>query len=566
VPALINVLVGANCDPYFSTEAQIISDAQAAAIAITNDQINATPCQWLAYFAPLAIVGSFTPSPTPPEQDQGYWRIFGVWIHNYRLRTFAIESNDCWESTTKGGSRYYAGFRPVIVSSTPNTPYCFWDDGQQSFTPDGSSTIPGPFGDEFIRTGSGSVTWISVSEDGGPPTTYTSGEPFMPIPPIPDGYPAPPAPPPLILTGQAVIDALDPEQCATIVTEGGGFRTITDIANEYQTEDTPARDDYHNRTDAPYQIDETFLQGLLQTVPTSFWATLDLGQSGGTATVTLQAMIDAYDAADDATKKVWLEDNTNDWVLFDLLNAFTLADTEQTLKDQLLIILQRMLSNPNVFTPVVEITVQSPVSGVTFSIDTEGRLVMHIKIGKDIVGEQNQVVDLVGRYCDGDTTVPTVVSTAVNGVGATVTDEPWKRLVLDILYQLRECCNPCPEPTSETAYDENFWGEQTSNGSPPKVMSMNVPDIFRVTFQVIDNLFPKTFYYGTPPLQLLAKFAWLDSEGRFLPIQYVNLDHATFTAPNNSIIGYMCHCYTGVTLHAQVDRKFGPSNPPINAP
>ena len=51
----------------------------------------------------------------------------------------------------------------------------------------------------------------------------------MPIPPIPDGYPAAPSAPPL--TGGAVLEALSDDDCSTIVVRGKGFQTWWDIGN-----------------------------------------------------------------------------------------------------------------------------------------------------------------------------------------------------------------------------------------------------------------------------------------------------------------------------------------------
>lgn len=566
VPALLQVLVGDNCDPYYSTEEQVILDAQSAAARITNDRLAATPCDWLAYYGPLAFVQNFGSVPTPPEQDVGYYRIFGVWIHNYRLRTFPIPTFNCWESNTKGGSRYYGGNRPVPVHSVPNTKYCFWDDDHDSFTPDGSSTIPGPFGDSFIRTGTGVVTYLGPEEDGGPPTTFLNGEVFMPIPPIPDGYPPPPAPPPL--QGQLTIDEVSQEVAQQIVILGGGFRTITDIANEYELEPEVAQIDYHERTNSPNDRTIDILEFALGTVPTSFWATLDLGQggTGGGYTLTLPKMIAAYLADDVPTQVDWLEKQTSTFILQDLLNAFVLADTEvlqAPLRQSLKVAVQ---SNKVILPPVVVKDPAAEDTSLDISWDINFKAYMKLKLGRDTVGSDNDFSEVVARYCNKDLAMPIPVITTRKSDGTVITDAPYKNLILDLLYEIRECCNPCLEAASDNAFDEDFWGDQTSRGAPVKSMSMHVPNIHRVVFQVTENNFPKVVYFGTPPLLLLAKFAWLDSDGRWGPIQYVNMNAATLIAPHEDIVGYMCHCYVGVVLHASVYQRGGPSKVNPNAP
>ena len=566
VPDFLRAVVGDACDPYFTTQGAAISAAQAAAEKINLDPFSATSCDWMAYYGPLVFYNSFTIVPTPNEQDDGYWRIFGIWIHVYRTRVFPIPSNNCWEATTRGGARFCAGPRPVIVGSTPNTPYCFWDDNHESFTNNGLSPISGPYSDFFIRTGTGTVTYLGPSEDGGPPTTYLQGNVFMPIPPIPDNYPAPPPPPPL--QGSAIVEALSDDDCITIVERGGGFRTITDIANEYETEPSENRDDYHVRTDSPYAVNVDYIEQILQQISVEFWQTLDLGQGtgGGDYVLTLQKMINAYDAANDDTQTSWLQKNTKSWILFDLLNAFVLADTTELAAPVRQSLKTAVESNKVLLPGVVTSDPTSETSDLDISWDIQFKAYMKLKLGRDTMGGANDFATLLARYCDGDRNFDVPILTYRKPDGTLVTSAPFMQLLLDTMYQIRECCNPCNEAISDNQFDENFWADHTSFGDDEKTMSMEVPDIYRVTFQVLENNFPKAVFFGTPPLQLLAKFSWLDTDGRFGPIQYVNLNAATFTAPSPNMRGYLCHCYPGVALHASVNQRGGASHVSPNSP
>lgn len=567
VPPFLEAVVTDYCDGYFSTAQQILDDAQQAARTLTDVPFLGDSCLWLKYYAPLVMRSYFEVPSTPIGDFQGYWRVTAKEFRITGATTIPPDFHvECYYGVWDIKEWQFRGKVPTVVDGGTDELLC----GHPLFDKiqiDELEFLSSPAGSSRFKKGS--VSFVLLTDDteySDPGLGYVPGGAFMPIPPIPDGYPAPPPTPPL--QGSAIVEALSDDDCVTIVQRGGGFRSLYDIANYTDATDWDEFDYYCLHMFIPTEHNYSYFLQLVENVPTEFWASLNLGQTGGGSdyVLTLQAMIDAFNEADEDTQKAWLQDNTTNWIFFDILNAFVLADTEQTLRQKLLVILRDMLENPIIFEPVVELHYDLPNSNISFSIDTEGKLKMIIKLGRDTMGNDNEITEILARYCNGDRSIPTAALSARTELGGIVNDAKYKQLVVDLLYQIRECCNPCAEPFSENQYDEDFWGDHTSFGEPSKSLSMQVPDLYRVTFQVLENHQPKVVYFGTPPLLLLAKFAWLDSEGRWGEIQYVNLDHTTFVAPSKDIIGYICHCYVGVSLHAQVGTRGGATHVDPNAP
>lgn len=224
----LQVAVGTACPGTYSSAADIIIDAQAAGDEIGSGGNYIPPCTWLRRYAPFLLAADFQTTGIEVDFNSGTWLLQATFLRLFRERTFAIPSNNCWETVDTFRSFYYNGPRPVVIGAHLNEPYCFYPQGASTFsTPDGG-IFGSPQGERDFKNGSSTIVLVS------PDTTRVTrdnltGTPFMPIPPIPDGYPAaPPAPP---LTGQIASNQISDDVAHDICIRGGAFLTWWDIGN-----------------------------------------------------------------------------------------------------------------------------------------------------------------------------------------------------------------------------------------------------------------------------------------------------------------------------------------------
>lgn len=231
-PEIANFLraaVGTACPGFYRSKADIILDAQAAGDEITAGQYFIPPCVWLRRYAPFLFAGDFQQTGVEVDFNSGTWLLSATFLSLSRERTFAIPSNNCWETIDTYRNFYWHGPRPQIVAATLNEPYCFYPQGASSFSVPGGGVFGSPKGERDFKNGSATIVLVE------PDTTKVTrdnltGTPFMPLPPIPDGYPEPPnTPPPL--QGQISSDEISDEVANDICRRGGAFLTWWDIGN-----------------------------------------------------------------------------------------------------------------------------------------------------------------------------------------------------------------------------------------------------------------------------------------------------------------------------------------------
>jgi hypothetical protein len=566
VSVFLNNSGSGGCVGYPSTKGQVLDAAQAAYLFLQSNPVVVPSCFWLQYFGPFSFVSNFNVRPPTDPPITGWWRLRASFLTSTSFELGVPPNPGCFNYSEAVETFVFHGQKPRIGNIEIPSHWCLLTDTNQ-FTDQYGLQILTPKGNGEFRSGTASIVLLTDDTEYSDPTMSqkTDGL-FMPIPEIPAGFPDPPAPPPLVLTGAAILTALDDSDCSEIVQRGGGFQNITDIANQYETNSDALKIDYAVRTDSPnhFNIDE--LESELRSLDLNFWVTVNLPTTSGGAPITLTAMINAYNADIDATKITWLTKNALDAINFQIVQAFDMGEDNLAFRTKFIDAINKFMSDPTIFHPVVEIDATIPGSGITFSIDTDGAIKMTIKLGGDAVGTPAQIVAMTKRYCDGDKPMTTTVLAVPNGLGGYETDAEWKQMVLDILYQLRECCNPCLEVTPSPQILQTFYGDQTSSPGDPVSISNDTPDLERVTFNILENHFPKAFYFGTQPLYLLAKFAWRDKLGRYGKIRWINTDNFTIVAPSEDIVGFMCHCYTGVALSSSIRTKATPSFPGAYSP
>lgn len=566
VPTFLNGVVGQSCEGYWATEQQIIDEAQDAARTLSDFPYFGDSCLWLRYYAPIVMREVFDQPSIIIGDFIGYWRISAKSFRITGATVLPTGEVICYYGVWDSLEWLFRGKTPEVIDAGTNPQLC-GNLAFDSVTVDDLTVISAPNGANKFQKGS--VSFVLLTDDSeysDPGLGYKPGGYFMPIPPIPDGYPSPPAPPPLI--GSAVVDALTDDECRTIVDRGGGFQTLTDIADYNDIASWEEFTDFATRMYIPTERNFDYFKYLLGLVEVDFWNTLDLGTGGGGSSylLTLREMITAYDGADDSTKTEWLEKHTRDWILFDLLNAFALADTNELVAPIRQSLKTAVESNKVIVPGQVELVPSTEDNSLDIQWDINFKAYMKLKLQRGSAVSDNDVAEVVARYCDQDQYMKVPLLTYRNSDGTVVTDLPYKALMLDLLYQIRECCNPCPEYTPSPVQNYFFYADQTSFAGDPNSESVDIPGLWRVNFTVLENNFPKVVYFGTTPLQLLAKFAWRDANGRYDRIQWINTDNATFLVPRPDIVGFMCHCYVGVALGATVRLKNEASRPSPMAP
>lgn len=566
VPAFLNAVVGDACDGYLVSKLTVLQDSQDAYQQIISGSVP-DPCTWLRYFGPLAFAQDFTVTAPTVQDTGGQYLVTAGWLYPYHLVTFAIESYDCWQCNVLQRTQYYAGPKPVELSVPQGLKTCDYEGQKAQIVGAGGQALTenDPFM-YLIKAGTMSLQYLGPLLTIVSPGDILNGEVSMPIPPVPDGYPAPPSAPPL--QGSAIVESLSDDDCVTIVERGGGFRTLADIANYRDGADSGEIADYDERMFVPTGDNYNYFLTLLNQVPVEFWQTVVVveGTGDGDYVLTLAKMILAYDTADDATKTQWLQEQTASFILFDLLNAFVLADSNQLVAPVCQSLKTAVESNKVLIPGQVELVPATEDNSLDIQWDINFKAYMKLKLQRSTEMSDNDVVDLTARYCDGDQPVSVPLLTYRKDDGTLITEAPYKSLILDLLYQIRECCNPCDEYTPNPIQSYFFYGDNTSFAGDPNSESPDIDDLYRVVFNVIEDNFPKVVYFGTTPLKLLAKFAWRDANGRYDRIQWINTDKATFTVPRPGIVGFICHCYTGVALGATVRLKNTPSQPSALAP
>lgn len=225
----LRAAVGSACPGFYVSAADIILDAQAAADEIVSGGNYIPPCVWLRRYAPFLLAADFQQTGTEVDFNSGTWLLSARYLHLNRVRVFPIEENNCWEAIEVNRSFYWNGPRPQIVSSQASPPYCDYPQGASAFSTPGGGRFGNVQGERDFKNGTATIVLVEPDSTRVTRDNLT-GTPFMPIPPIPDGYPAPPnAPPPL--QGQAIVDALSDDECRTIVERGDGFQTLWDIGD-----------------------------------------------------------------------------------------------------------------------------------------------------------------------------------------------------------------------------------------------------------------------------------------------------------------------------------------------
>jgi hypothetical protein len=256
VPPFLDAVVGTGCPGYLATARQIFDTAQEVQQFLVDDPDFVPPCKWLGYFGPLILRGSFTIGNFDPIEQIANWRLSAK---TYRITgTTVLPTGEiiCYYGVWDRKEWLYKGVKPKVAPADSEPLWC----GQPQIVniiDKYEETISAPQGDNRFLAGSVSITFLSDATDYDDPfLQYNPEGPFMPIPPIPDGYPAPPNTPPL--QGQAVVDALSDDDCREIVERGDGFQTLWDVGDRGLVADEGEIQWYQTNTDT-YGIKNVWL-------------------------------------------------------------------------------------------------------------------------------------------------------------------------------------------------------------------------------------------------------------------------------------------------------------------
>ncbi|RTL34631.1 MAG: hypothetical protein EKK48_31050 [Candidatus Melainabacteria bacterium] len=552
VPPFLRAVVGDACPGIYVSKLEALQLSQDAYQEILNAGMQVDPCTFLAYFAPLVFRGDFNVSAPGAEETGGTYLVSATWLLQDRIRVFPIPTYNCWETIERNRTVMWAGAKPVEVSAAMNPEDCrYGPNTGKILVEDGYLSVPGE-ALTFIKPGTMQLEYL------GPLVTVVSapdlanGETGMPIPPIPSGYPAPPPPVP-----QPVNIVLDPsmfsdELCHDIVDRGDGFQSLSDIADYYHATSWDEATDYAVRTNVPNHVNMEYTNYVLGLVDPSFWNVLVNGTGSVEPTITLQGVAKAFDTADDTTKKAFLTSVQQQINFLDVWHALALGGTETLVREATTIILKEVTNAPPVLIP--EVVLNEAAAATTLVAETSplGALYLTLTLGADLLKKSTTQVDQIISYeCDGELRL-NVVADINDDMGLRFSNVHYMQLVMDKLNQLLQCCNPCPETLTQPDEQFLYWGHLTSHGEPPKIESPTYLNISGVLFHVSDNLFPKVYEFGPPELSLLAKFAWRFKDGSYSEIEYVNMDKTSIKAPNEDVVGFMCHCYPGVVLNAEI--------------
>lgn len=255
VPDFLDAVVGDGCPGYLATARQIFDKAQEVQQFLVNDPDVVPSCMWIGYFAPLIFRGSLTISQFDPIEQIANWRLSAKTFRITGATVLPTGEVICYYGVWERKEWLYKGVKPKIVATDSESTWCGNPD-LVNIVDKYENPISAPQGDSRFLAGSASITFLSDATDyDDPHLQYNPEGPFMPIPPIPDGYPAPPSAPPL--QGGAVVEALSDEDCRVICTRGGAFLTWWDIGNraEFQEEGEMQWLQTQTRT---YGIENTF--------------------------------------------------------------------------------------------------------------------------------------------------------------------------------------------------------------------------------------------------------------------------------------------------------------------
>jgi len=265
VPGFLSGAVGTGCAGYYATARQILDDAQAVAQQLQNSDADVPQCMWLRYFGPLVLNGQYTIRPPYEEEFIGNWRLSGKTTKITGAEVFPTGEIQCYRVAGDPKEWLYKGPRPFLSEPFKNVNYCNNPD-LVTFMSSVLASISEPSGGFEFFKGTTSIVLLSDATDYNDPTlTYTPGGPFMPIPPIPDGYPAPLSAPPL--RGQAIVDALSDDEAKQICIKGGAFLTWWDIGNRAPNQEEGERQWMQTYTQVLGDLNTEEMQNIVTNAP-----------------------------------------------------------------------------------------------------------------------------------------------------------------------------------------------------------------------------------------------------------------------------------------------------------
>lgn len=566
VPPFLLSVVGDACPGIYTSKLQVLQMSQNAYALITGNYEQISPCTWLEYFAPLAFKNDFNIQSPGVDNGTGAYQYTALWLRDTRVRTFANPDNNCMEAARIPDTWITYGPKPIEVSAHPSTPYCDFEDGVGKVLAGGGQLFAHNFFASYIFPGSLQVVYLGQVDQNSTPTQILNGDVSMPIPPIPPGYSAPPSAPPL--QGGAIVEALSDDDCATIVHRGGGFRSLNDIATYADGSSWEEFDDYCVRMLVPNERNLQYFVDLLSEVDDDVWNEILMHVEITYGPLSLEAVQNAYDSASEDVKKLWLRNNLGGYNLFDIWQALALGGNETIVRETSKIILKEVADAP-LLVPSVVITDAIETSVMTAELGAGGEVFLALQLAESEM--KNKVVTSLVQVADCEKNMSYSVISLDDSFG--VPGAPgyiernnlsFYQWMANILMMLTRCCNPCIEQHEQDPVLENFWGDQTGNTPIRRALSTSDYTLVnRIEIAVIDNLFPKKYEFGPPDMQLLAKLCWVNSDGEYGPVHFVNMDHQTFEPDIERPAGIFLHCYTGVTLSVQrFTRKTG--DPPHN--
>jgi hypothetical protein len=564
VPASLRAIVGDACPGYFSSARAIFDRAQQIAQILADEPLTVEPCVWLDYYAPLIFRGSLNVVQYDPTEYRANWRLSAKQFRITGATVLPTGEVICYYGVWDAKEWLYKGVKPAIVANGHDANLC-GDPHFDSFTVDELTYLNAPQGGNQFKQGSCSALFLSDETEENPPIlVYTPGGPFMPIPPIPDGFPPLPSAPPL--QGGAVVDALSDEDCATIVQRGGGFRSLADIAHYSDGASWEEFDNYCDRMLVPNERNYSYFIQLLDGVDDEVWNEIFQFVEITYGPIELQSVQNAFDSAQEDTKKNWLRSQLGSYNLLDIWQALALGGNETIVKETSKIILKEVADAP-LLVPSVEVSSEITESTFLAELGPAGELYLVLKLAEEQM--KNKTVTGLVRVadCEKDISFSTISLDDSAGVLGTPTYLERNNLAFfqwmaDSLMMLKRCCNPCIEQHEQTPVLEFFWGHQTPNGEPPRRLSdKDYTNVDRVVFSVIRNDFPKKIEFGLPDLGLYAKVCWVNDKGEYGPIHYINIDQQELVPDVENMRGLMVHCYIGVELSVERFTK-ATGNPP----
>lgn len=552
-------ILGCQCPGVYKTKQEFLDDASLAFVEIASKSPVIPPCTWHRLYAPMAFSGDFSKT----TGDDGGWSLWGlrgmnVWWREPHLFPGGEGHYQDWDpipfQILYWGDRPHREFvGPDQIDIEPYVEVFNWVGPAPALT-----IVDTCMANHFtlclplVVYGTETIDKLAYERPDGQEGLY------MPIPPIPDLGAS--DPPPLAVCGGFNLNAVTDVDAADIVVRGGGLRSIGDVAAAYAGDTVENQTTYAQVTQIPNSLNVPELEATIDAATDEQLNEIIDDLLNRDDPAVLQTVRQAYLKGSVEDKTNLLADFAIDTARFEILQQFSQAGSSTTLEEDLTRELLRRGVTGGVFDTAVEAAAEGEATSMFWRISPIGRVVLVLAIGAELLKGNTKVENLLARHCNGDEDLVVAVETARTALGAEVSNKAFMQLLLDKLDQLLECCNPCEEGV-QAGETETFIGFQTTFGAPHRV-SGDYPGIYRVQFNIIEDLFPKVFTFGEPELHLLAKFAWRDNLGRYGPIQYVNIENQEFIVSNDEQRGFMVHCYPGVVLLASIRFKQNWAYPP----